>query len=66
MDLCSGTGHRHCPGFLPTLRNTALEQIMKDKRKALVVFSRITAFSIIILALNIFYPGLKFLGGKIF
>ena len=48
------------------MMKTALEQIMKDKRKALVVFSRITAFSIIILALNIFYPGLKFLGGKIF
>ena len=48
------------------MMNTALQQMIKDRKKAFVIFSRITAFCIIILLLNIFYPGIKFLAGKIF
>ena len=48
------------------IMRTALQQIITDKNQALVIFSRITLFSIIILLLNIFYPGLRFLAGKIF
>ena len=48
------------------MMNTALQQMITDKKKALIIFSRITIFCIGILLLNIFYPGLKYLAGKIF
>ena len=48
------------------MMNTALQQIVKDKKKALIIFSRVTTFCIVVLLLNIFYPGIKYLAGKIF
>lgn len=48
------------------MMHTALQQIIDDKRKAMIIFARITGFCIIILLLNIFYPGIRYLAGKIF
>lgn len=43
------------------MMHTALHQIFGDKRKAIALFAKITSICIILLLLNIFYPGLKYL-----
>ena len=48
------------------MMKTALEHTVADKKNALAVFGRITLFCLALLLLNIFYPGLKYLAGKIF
>ncbi len=48
------------------MMKTALDQTVYDKKKALAVFSKVTLFCLALLLLNLFYPGLKYLAGKIF
>ena len=43
------------------MMKTALDQTVSDKKKALVVFGRVTLLCIALLLLNLFYPGLKYL-----
>lgn len=48
------------------IMHTALQQMVTDKKRAFALFSRITSICIIILLLNIFYPGIRYLAGRIF
>ena len=44
----------------------ALKQIISDKKRAVNIFAKITGVCIILLLLNIFYPGIKYLAGRFF